>query len=344
MTDAEKKGQEQQKGEKTGKWWRFGFVNNWLEKNEKKKKENNDTHRQASSKLDSDKKASKSTINEEKRDIESLIKNRIEMRKANMSRNLTVIKVRILNTKEKMASLKATVKAVAKYDHNKGVLDRIDSAQKDVANKYSEKRRSLVSSRVVKVARKEGSIGNGVKTIVKERAKLIRLGANKFKSDYDHGVKSRRLRLERFGLKTLGVVTAPAKLTAEGVKWTGNQVKRGYDYVTNPQNIITAAEKVGRTVNKTKREIRKVRVLGERDLLHFKMGAKKKWNAGVNFSKSVVRGIKEAPGKTLASLKGCYKTTIEKAKKAYESSTIGRFCNAVNKGYIAGKAAYSSSR
>lgn len=343
MTDAEKKGQEQQKDEKKGKWWFFDIFNEELRKNNVKKAKNDRDLANANRHLDNAKASAKNQMSDGKKAVKSLIKNRVDMGKARLKNGCIDTRVTLLGWREKAAMFKATAKALFKFDAKKGVLERVEDAQKDVAEKYGAKRESLLDKRK-KVEKRDGSIGRNVKSVLKGEVKSFMVSAERRIVKRKHKNINMKLNIDKGILNCLGILTSPAKLTAEGVKWTGNQVKRGYDYVTNPQNIITAAEKVGRTVNKTKREIRKVRVLGGRDLLHFKMGAKKKWNAGVKFSKNVVRGIKEAPGRALDSLQGCYKKTIGKAITAYNNSNVGKFFRAVRTGYQVGVAAYATPK
>lgn len=321
----------------------FDFINNKLANIQEAIQRNNDEYARKAKVINSANADRSKDIVEAKGNIRSLIANRIDMRKANISRNITDAKVRILDVKEKIARLKATVKAVVSYDSNKGVLERIDSAQRGVADKYGKKRDSLIGGKVDEVKRRDGSIRKEVRNIAKDRVNSFLAGAKREWLRCKRISKRVDLGFQTAGSVYMGVLTSPAKMAKDGAEWVGKKVKQGYDYVTDPARMAAAAVRAGEVVRKAKREVRKARILANKEAFHFMRSVNKKWKGGVDFAKSVVRSVKEAPGKAWASMKGCYEETAKKARESYNNSTVGKVVSAVRTGYKAGLQAYANA-
>ena len=340
-----------------GKWWFFDIFNKKLDKNDEKKAKNDRDLANANRHLDNAKASAKKQMSDGKKAVESLIKNRVEMGKARLKNGCINTRETLLGWREKAAMFKATAKALFKFDAQKDVLKRVEDAQKGVADKYGAKRESLLAKRK-DVKKIDGSIGRNVKSVLKGEVKSFMVSAKKRKVKRSHKFINRKLNVEKNILNCLGILTSPAKLATDVTKYTANKLKQGYDYVTDVNNLQKAAEglgymaasvqqsakKIGADVKRKNNHIRWVARDKARD---FRKGAKKRLNAGLNFAKNVVRGIKETPGKTWASLKGCYKTTAKMAKDAYDNSALGKLLSAVNTGvrtgYNAGLEAYANA-
>lgn len=349
MTDAEKKGQEQQKDEKKGKWWFFDIFNEELRKNNRDKAANDIWLAMNDSLLDKDKKDAQDEIRQGINNVKTLINNRVEMRKARLNNGYINTRVTLLGWREKAAMFKATAKALFKFDAKKGVLERVEEAQNGVARKYRTKRKSLIRQKK-EVDKKPESIGKHVKLVLKGEVKSFMVSAERRKVKRKHKNINRALNIDKGILNCLGILTSPAKVATDAIKYTANKLKQGYYYVTDVNNLQEAAKGLGHMAASVqqgatkigeyvKSKTKPVRVVDGDRARDFKTGATNKLNAGLKFPKNFLQGIKEAPGQTWASLQGFYEATINKARIAYNN--LREIGSAVNKGYKEGVAAYA---
>lgn len=321
-------------------------------------------------------KQSKDEIKSGASKVISLIRNRVETRKADMKNKAVAAKVKLLDKKKAAAMFGAAIKAVASYDSEMGVKDRIDQAQKDVNDKYNQKRNAELD-KVAYVEKEAGSIRKELKGIGNNIGGYLKAAFGVEKSKYQHLTKKDNLTTKRIAIGLLGVTTAPIKSCIKGAKyayregsefvgkaatklnkkgiharWVTRDNARKFKagaksvYAVSKERVIQGATAVKDAVETGARKAKKkglhARWVARDTARDFKKGAKNRLNAGLNFAKNVVRDIKEAPGKTWASLKGCYETTAKKAKDAYDNSALGKFVSAVHTGYQAGVAAYAS--
>lgn len=308
----------------------------------------------------------------------SLIRNRVEKRKADMKNKAVAAKVKLLDKKKAAAMFGAVIKAVASYDSKMGVKDRIDQAQKGVNDKYNQKIDAELD-KVVDVEKEAGSIRKELKGIGNNIGGYLKAAFGVKKSKNQYLKKKHDLTTKRIAIGLLGVTTAPIKSYIEGAKyayregsefvgkaatklnkmgiharWVTRDNARKFKagaksvYAFSKERVIQGATAVKDGVVKGAKKAKKkglhARWVARDTAKKFKSNASTKWAAGKEAFGNFCEKIKEAPGKTWASLKGCYETTAKKAKEAYNNSNVGKFVKAVRTGYQAGMAAYATAK
>lgn len=218
---------------------------------------------------------------------------------------------------QKLSNMGATVNAVFSFDEKKGVAERIDEAQRRVQGEFETKKSDIESE--LKASKegfdtKRNDINSKTKDVKSVTLKEIRAAARAVRQDKAELVKSEsksynavqnlhslygKRDRKKNALKTLGVVTAPAKMAAMGAK-------AGYEYGTQ-------------TAKKAKKKGLHARWVARDTAKKFKSNASTKWAAGKEAFGNFCGKIKEGAANTVGNVKSSVKNMANSVRGSVSS-------------------------